>query len=91
MIDGRQSQAAALAAYGAFSAAHRWKFEWMLRVQNLVPRVPPRLLAPALNAIGNKRMVDWSFNHYLQIAPPQYVTDPLPGHHRVSRQDRIPV
>jgi menaquinone-9 beta-reductase len=73
VIEGRQTKPAALAAYGAFSAAHTWKFEWMLRVQNLVPRVPPRLLAPALNALTVKRAVDWSFGHYLQIAPPEFV------------------
>jgi flavin-dependent dehydrogenase len=74
VIEGRHSREAALAAYGAFSAAHRWKFEWMLRAQRLVPRVPPRLLAPALGAIGYKRFVDWSFNQYLAIAPPEFVT-----------------
>jgi hypothetical protein len=37
-----------------------------------VPRVPPRLLAPALRAIGHKRCVDWSFGHYLQIAHPDF-------------------
>ena len=42
----------------------------MLRVQRLVPRVAPRLLAPALRAMEAKRFVDWSFNHYLNIAPP---------------------
>ncbi|HTW12086.1 MAG TPA: NAD(P)/FAD-dependent oxidoreductase [Solirubrobacteraceae bacterium] len=74
VVAGRQTKAAALARYGAFSAAHRWKFEWMLRVQRLVPQVPPRALAPALKAIGNKRFVDWSFNHYLNIAHPDFVT-----------------
>ena len=44
VIDGRQTRPAALAAYGAFSAMHRWKFESMLAVQRLVPRIPPRLL-----------------------------------------------
>jgi flavin-dependent dehydrogenase len=72
VIEGDRSRAAALANYGAFSAAHKWKFEWMLRAQRLVPRVPPRLLGPALHGIGNKRFIDWSFNHYLQIAPPAY-------------------
>ncbi len=72
VVDGRQSKAAALASYGAFSASHRWKFEWMLRVQRLVPQVPPRLLAPGLRMIGSKRLVDWSFNQYLAIAPPDY-------------------
>ena len=44
----------------------------MLRVQDLVPRVPPRLLAPALRAFRAKRLVDWSFEHYLAIAPPEF-------------------
>ena len=38
----------ALRRYGDFSAAHEWKFEWMLRAQRLVPRVPPRLLRAGL-------------------------------------------
>jgi flavin-dependent dehydrogenase len=76
VIEGRSSRAAALANYGAFSAAHAWKFEWMLRVQRLVPQVPPRLLAPGLRAIGAKRFVDWSFGHYMNIAPPGFVTAP---------------
>jgi flavin-dependent dehydrogenase len=70
--EARQTRAAALASYGAFSAAHAWKFDWMLRVQNVVPRIPPRLLAPALRAIGSKRFIEWSFDHYLQIAHPDY-------------------
>jgi flavin-dependent dehydrogenase len=70
--EGRRTKPAALANYGAFSAAHARKFDWMLRVQRLVPRVPPRLLAPGLRAIGAKRVVDWSFGHYLNIAHPDY-------------------
>ncbi len=73
VIAGRQTKAAALARYGAFSAAHRSKFEWMLRVQWLVPRVPPRVLTPALLAMGTRRFVHWSFNHYLAIAHPSFV------------------
>jgi hypothetical protein len=72
VLEGHQSRAAALRSYGAFSAAHRWKFETMLRVQQVVPRVPPRLLAPTVRALGTKRFVDWSFGHYLSIAPPSF-------------------
>jgi flavin-dependent dehydrogenase len=72
VIEGRQSRAAALRAYAAFSDAHRWKFEAMLGVQRLVPRVPPRLLRPALRAMATRRFVDWSFGHYLSIAPPAF-------------------
>ena len=72
VVEGRQSIAAALARYHDFNEAHRWKFEAMLRAQRLVPRVPPRLLAPALIAMGTKAFVDWSFGHYLEIAPPSF-------------------
>src|SRR5207244_13059931 len=52
VVEGRSTRAAALAQYGAFSAAHRWKFESLLFVQRLVPRVPPRLLRAATRAVG---------------------------------------
>jgi menaquinone-9 beta-reductase len=72
VVEARQSREAALRAYGAFSASHRWKFEAMLRVQRLVPRVPPRMLAPVLRGMASRRFVDWSFSHYLSIAPPSF-------------------
>ncbi len=74
VIAGRQSKSDALARYGAFSATHRWKFDSMLNVQRLVPRVPPRCLSPSLRMLANKRFVEWSFNHYLEIAHPSFVT-----------------
>jgi flavin-dependent dehydrogenase len=73
VIDGEQSRAAALARYHQFSADHARPFDWMLRTQRLVPRIAPRLLAPTLRAMGAKRFVDWSFNHYLNIAHPAVV------------------
>jgi len=72
VVDGRQSIAAALARYGDFSDGHRWKFEAMLAAQRLVPRVPPRLLHRSIGAMQAKRFVDWSFGHYLNIAPPSF-------------------
>jgi len=72
VIEGRQSRAEALARYHQFSAAHARPFDWMLRVQRLVPRVAPRILAPALRGMGAKRFVDWSFGHYLDIAHPSF-------------------
>jgi flavin-dependent dehydrogenase len=78
VVEGRQSREAALRSYAAFSAAHRWKFEAMLRVQRLVPRVPPRVLAPALRVMSSKRFVDWSFSHYLSIAPPSFALAGVP-------------
>jgi flavin-dependent dehydrogenase len=73
VLAGAQTKEQALHRYGSFSAGHRWKFESMLQVQRLVPRVPPRMLAPALRAMGAKRFVEWSFGHYLKIADPAFV------------------
>ena len=70
--EGAKLRQQALTDYAAFSDAHRWKFESLLRVQQLIPRVPPRLLALALNGMASKRFVDWSFGHYLEIAPPEF-------------------
>ena len=71
-VGGEITRAEALRRYHAFSAEHEWKFRWMLRVQRAVPRVPPRLLAPALDAMATRRFVHWSFSHYLNIAPPEF-------------------
>jgi len=68
--EGRQGRDEAAARYAGFHDSHEWKFRWMLRVQRLVPRIPPRLLGPLIRLLGNKRFVDWSFAHYLRIAPP---------------------
>ena len=72
MLDGSQSREEAAARYAAFNDSHERKFRWMLRVQRLVPRVPPRLLGPIIRLLGSRRFVEWSFNHYLQIAPPEF-------------------
>ena len=66
VVEGRQSREQAAADYAEFNDSHEWKFRWMLRVQKLVPRVPPRLLGPLIRLMGSKRFVDWSFNHYLR-------------------------
>jgi len=72
VLRGEQTRVGALIRYHRFSAEHQRPFDWMLRVQRLVPRVAPRLLAPALRAMGAKRFVDWSFGHYLGIAHPDF-------------------
>ena len=72
VLEGRADREAALRNYAAFNARHRWQFEWMLRVQKLLPRTPPRLLAPALRAMSSDAFVRWSFSHYLNIAPPSF-------------------
>ncbi len=75
VVDGWQDREAAAARYAEFNDSHEWKFRWMLRVQKLVPKIPPRLLGPMVRLLGNRRFIKWSFNHYLQIAPPQFARD----------------
>jgi flavin-dependent dehydrogenase len=72
VIEGWQDREAAAARYAAFNDSHEWKFRWMLRVQKLVPKIPPRILGPLVRLLSAKRFIDWSFGHYLAIAPPEF-------------------
>jgi flavin-dependent dehydrogenase len=74
VLEGRRPIASALTRYDEFHESHRLKFEVMLAGQRVVPRVPPRLLHRGIRAMKAKRFVDWSFGHYLAIAPPSFVT-----------------
>ena len=84
VIEGRATRETALRRYAAFCERHEWQFRWMLRAQRLVPRLPPRLLAPAIRLMGSQRFVDWSFTHYLGIAHPSFAAAraPRPAAHR---------
>jgi flavin-dependent dehydrogenase len=72
VLEGRRTREEALGRYHEFSSSHEWKFRSMLLAQRLVPRLPPRLLTAALRRMEWKRFVDWSFGHYLEIAPPRF-------------------
>ncbi|HWO15086.1 MAG TPA: NAD(P)/FAD-dependent oxidoreductase [Solirubrobacterales bacterium] len=88
VVEGRQSREEAAARYAEFNDSHEWKFRWMLRVQRLVPRVPPRLLAGLIRLLGAKRFVDWSFGHYLEIAPPRFAAGSANDEDRPGQQQR---
>jgi flavin-dependent dehydrogenase len=72
VLEGRRTRADALARYGAFSATHAWKFEAMLQVQHLVPRLSPRALAAVVRSLGRPGVAHRAFGHYLRIAPPEF-------------------
>jgi flavin-dependent dehydrogenase len=74
-LEERITRREALERYGTFSDRHLWHFTWLLRVQRLIPRVPPRLLAVALRGMGLETFVRWSFTHYLRIAHPAYARE----------------
>jgi flavin-dependent dehydrogenase len=73
VVSGRQTRAQALANYHAFSASHAPPYRWMLRLQRLIPRVPPRILGSSLRAIDRRRFIHWAFEHYLNVAHPDFV------------------
>src|SRR4051795_4768013 len=76
VVEGRQDRAAALARYAAFRGRHERPFRWLLRVQSLVSRVNPTpLMTPALRAMNWQPFIDWSFGHYLRIAPPAFALE----------------
>jgi menaquinone-9 beta-reductase len=90
VYEGRQDREAAAANYAAFHDSHEWKFRWMLRVQRLVPRIPPRLLGPMIRLLSRRRFVEWSFDHYLQIAPPGEAGSSAHEQDRAGQQQRDP-
>jgi flavin-dependent dehydrogenase len=92
VVEGRTTRAGALSRYGAFSARHEWHFTWLLRVQRLIPKVPPRLLAMALRGMSREEFVRWSFDHYLRIAHPAYAHElARPNGDRWTRGLPVPV
>ena len=78
VVAGRTTREAALRRYGAFSARHGWKFSCMLALQRWVPQVPPRLLSQAIARMEARRFLQWSFGHYLGIAPPSFASGGMP-------------
>jgi len=78
IVEGRATRNAALARYAGFHAAHLWHFTWMLRVQNLIPRLPPRLLGAGLRSMRARGVLDWAFGHYLEICHPRIVAGETP-------------
>jgi len=84
VVEGVKTREEALAGYGAFSRAHAWKLNWMLFVQRVVPRIPPRLLHRIIRVLARPAVSRWAFGHYLRIAPPEAATPPRRG--RASAQ-----
>jgi len=85
VVEGRRSRAQALARYGAFSDAHAWKFLWMKRVQNFVSRVNGTPVVDAATvAFRSRRLSDWAFGHYLEIAHPRLAAQLPPPARRTA-------
>jgi flavin-dependent dehydrogenase len=76
VLRGERSREQALHTYGQFSASHARAYGLALRLQWLIPRLPPRLLTAGLRAFGRGRLVERAFGWYLDQAAPGYAAAP---------------
>jgi flavin-dependent dehydrogenase len=76
VVEGRSEREQALERYAEFSRSHAWKFNWLLGVQWLVPRLPPPVAHAVTVAFRSRRLTRWVFDRYLRIAPPGLATPP---------------
>jgi flavin-dependent dehydrogenase len=73
-LEGHATREHALARYGAFSDSHERKYRWLLNTQRAVGQLTPTPAITALaRALTSERFCTWAFNHYLAIAPPEFV------------------
>jgi flavin-dependent dehydrogenase len=78
VVDGSITRGQALERYAAFSAQHAWHFRWLLRAQQFVGAITRyRLLTTIVSSMERQRLIDWAFNHYLAIAPPEFALEPV--------------
>jgi menaquinone-9 beta-reductase len=74
VLAGDATRDQALAAYGEFSAAHAPAFATALRLQRLIPALPPRALTALLAVMGRERPCRRVFSWYLDQAHPRFAT-----------------
>jgi flavin-dependent dehydrogenase len=72
VVGGERDRAEALRRYASFSASHTRAFGLALRLQWLVPRLPPRMLTVLLRALGRQALVNSAFGWYLAQAHPGF-------------------
>ena len=72
MLAGEATRAEALAAYGTFSDSHARAFTTALRLQRLIPALPPRALTALLAVMGRERPCRRAFGWYLEQAHPRF-------------------
>ena len=74
VLAGEKTRESALRDYAAFSGAHAPAYRRALRLQRLIPALPPPVLAAALRAMSAQPVVDRAFGWYLDQAHPRYAT-----------------
>ena len=73
--EGRRSRQQAAANYTELHDSHRTGFRILLFVQKLLPWIPVRLLGPAFRIYKTQRLIDLTFNAYLELAPPGFAAE----------------
>jgi flavin-dependent dehydrogenase len=85
VLAGERTREAALGRYAGFSAGHARAFALLLRLQRLMPALPPRALTALIAVAGRRRACRWAFTRYLETAHPRFadshesVKDARPG------------
>jgi flavin-dependent dehydrogenase len=77
VLAGERTRDQALDRYAAFSRGHAGAFRRALRLQRLIPALPPRALTLLLRAMGAQRVVDRAFGWYLDQAHPSFAAPDL--------------
>jgi menaquinone-9 beta-reductase len=77
VLAGDATRGEALAAYGAFSASHAPAFTTALRLQRLIPALPPRALTALLAVLGREKPCRRAFDWYLEQAHPRFAAPPI--------------
>jgi digeranylgeranylglycerophospholipid reductase len=72
VLDGERTREQALDHYAAFSASHAPAFDLALRLQRLIPALPPRVLTALLAVVGRERPCRRAFTWYLDQAHPSF-------------------
>jgi hypothetical protein len=70
VLAGEKRREQALTAYGDFSDAHAPFFRRALRLQRLIPALPPRALTALLKIMGREKPCTRAFTWYLDQARP---------------------
>jgi flavin-dependent dehydrogenase len=74
VLAGERSREQALARYGAFSDGHAPAYRLALRLQRLIPALPPRALTALLAVMGRERPCRRAFSWYLEQAHPSFAS-----------------
>jgi flavin-dependent dehydrogenase len=78
VLDGSSTKDEALASYAAFSESHRRRFEMLWWCQRTLRHLHPVTYGLA-RFLGRPRIVEWSFRHYLGVAPPEFALPEPPA------------